>query len=280
MHDSPVVHRRACSAVARVSSFGKGVVPGLEFGLANVEAPLEKQKWPSLQPASRSACQGRKHEPSNNKATMEELPPTLTLWFCVGRGSKGNFADCTGDCSTERIDVVPAETFADLFEAKTVVVEQPAIVAKSLHQFSELVAPGGATEEFWSGTRDKARDVLSALEGTSSRMQSIAFDREQAAEVWRCSTCGSVEATSPGIGVCLRKTVDFVSLETCELQAKDVADLSEAVDAAIMMFRLLRGVAPRDGKWELCAKHFQTAVSDLLMSHRSLKFPNAHSEPA
>ncbi|KUO57920.1 MAG: hypothetical protein APF80_10050 [Alphaproteobacteria bacterium BRH_c36] len=211
---------------------------------------------------------------------MDELPPTLRLWFCIGCGSKGNFADCTGDCSSERIDVVPAETFADLFEAKMVLVEQSAIVAKFLHQLSELVAPGGAAEEVWHGTRDKARDVLSALEGISSRMQPVAFDRDQAAEVWRCSTCGSVEATRPCIGVCLRKTVDFVSLETCELLVKDVADLSEAVDAAITMFRFLRGVAPRDGKWDLCVKHFQTAASDLLISHRSLELPDAYSVPA
>lgn len=201
-----------------------------------------------------------------------QLPDALTMWTCIGCGAKGNFNECTGACAYRKLEVIEAGEYADLLERLDTVLEH----ADSLRRVVELVASFGRdegdAEESYRSYRQQAR---AALRSFQPREHDGAATAEYST-IWRCASCGQIEAPQQCIGVCTRRNGEFVRAEDHEaLRGRLLETISQRRKLAALVQRLA-WVSPRSGQWERTCNAFRNQARELL---ESLSSPSRARNP-
>ena len=167
----------------------------------------------------------------------ETAPETLTLWQCVGCGAMGNAEECVATCDFKRAFVVDAASHADLLEYWLNLSEH----IEALREFArEIVAETETPERFERALTDlrvRGKDLL-ALAPREKTPQAVPPDER--AEIWLCAACGMVEAPRDCLGICVRRTGDFV-------RAEDHDALSARIERARLEARILAALARQIG---------------------------------
>ena len=83
--------------------------------------------------------------------------------------------------------------------------------------------------------------------------------------VWRCASFEQIEAPQPCIGVCTRRTGEYVRAEDYEAlrRLSDTARLNQKLAA---LARQLVRVSPKGGQWERTSQAFRDQAAELLNS--------------
>jgi hypothetical protein len=167
----------------------------------------------------------------------ETAPETLTLWQCVGCGAMGNAKECVAACDFRRYFVVNAASHADLLEYWLSLSEY----IEALRGLArEIVAEAETPERFERALerlRLRARDLLAQA---PPEQAPPAVPPDERAEIWLCAACGVVEAPRDCLGICVRRTGDFVG-------AADHDALSARIEMARLEARSLAALARQTG---------------------------------
>jgi predicted RNA-binding Zn-ribbon protein involved in translation (DUF1610 family) len=183
-----------------------------------------------------------------------DFPECLTLWRCIGCGSMGNTVDCTGTCDFRRDYVVTAEMHADLMEAAMLAEER----AADLRDFAGTVfaAPDGAALE---ALKPRARALVAAAPAIAAPAED-----DGRAEIWRCASCGLVEAQHDCLGICIRRTGEFVSVVDHDRLAARLDALRRDDRALTTLARQIAWAAPKPGQAETMRQALAARAHDLL----------------
>jgi hypothetical protein len=183
-----------------------------------------------------------------------DLPDCLTLWRCIGCGAMGNAAECTGDCDFQRRFVVDAEVHADLLESYLGLSERRAAlgafaedVAAATEPAPDTTAEPGRFQEVLAGLRARAKALLAAAPDGPPAAPAPAEER---AEIWLCGSCGLVEAQRNCLGICIRRTGDFVQTTDHDRLAAEVAALDRQIGALSVLLRQIAWSTPKPGQAE------------------------------
>ena len=185
-------------------------------------------------------------------------PETLALWRCIGCGAMGNAAECAGSCDFKRRFVVGVAPYADLLEhgldldARN---EALRALARDLH------AETGEDEQFaraLASLRQRAKALLAL--GTVAVAPPTAWE-DEADEIWRCATCGQVEAFRDCLGVCIRRAGEFVLSSECEAVAARVARLDAERRELTALARQLAWSSPKPGQTGAARLAFRRQVA-------------------
>ncbi len=170
----------------------------------------------------------------------ETAPETLTLWQCVGCGAMGNAKECVATCDFKRAVVVDAASHADLLEYFLDVSEYN----ERLRELArEIVAQTETPERFERALTDLRPRAKEALAQAPPEEAPLAVPPDERAEIWLCAACGMVEAPRDCLGICVRRTGDFVSaedhdalsarIEKARLEARSLAALARQIGWAV-----------------------------------------------
>lgn len=194
----------------------------------------------------------------------DELPPTLQLWFCIGCGSMGHFAGCDDGCRMEAIEVVSAEAFADLLECRDVFRARRNDLAPVVAMLQAPIRDTNDAERRWHQIRDAASAQLASLKNSGDQVTVSVPELQPFSEVHRCAKCGASESYQPCIGVCVRKTGEFVERHYYEAIAAEVLELGTYAEAATALLRQICRVAARKGQWLANLDHFRMASTRIV----------------
>lgn len=183
----------------------------------------------------------------------------LTLWRCIGCGAMGNTAECTGGCDFHRGFVVDAEVHAELLENVLLLRERTA----ALRQFIGDVIAATEIDPFEPALADLRLRARQLLAETSNAVRPEAAPEDERAEVWLCATCGMAEAQRNCLGICIRRTGDFVLTTQHDQLAADALALDGTVAAMAVMLRQIAWSAPKPGQSETMRAALRTSGRQL-----------------
>ena len=203
----------------------------------------------------------------------EHLPPTLTLWFCIGCNSMGNFAGCPDGCRMQPMEVVPATMFADLLAMKHELHDKAAALEAVLTRVRMPASAGDDPERIWHTLKSEASKALVTLAASPQHPPIQTPEPDAYFEIERCSACGAVEATQPCLGVCIRKVGEFVACEHYEAMVAEVDLFARHCDESMSLLRRLHNVTARQGQWTENLAYFQAVARKLPLAITRLSVP-------
>ncbi|MCW2285140.1 hypothetical protein M2323_002940 [Rhodoblastus acidophilus] len=185
----------------------------------------------------------------------DEYPETLALWRCIGCGAMGNAAECAGSCAFAKSFVVEAARYADLLEhfdalrARVEALRSWALDLCATEGFSAL-----------AGLRSGAKTLLAPVAAPP-----LFAGDEEGAEIWRCATCGQVEAFRDCLGVCIRRSGAFVETSDCALLADEIARLEAERRGLAALARQVAWSSPKPGQGEAMRLAFRREAARLVV---------------
>ena len=187
----------------------------------------------------------------------DALPESLTLWRCIGCGAMGNAKECVGRCDFKRASVVDAASHADLLEYFLNLSE----TNEALREFAREVAVKAATPEGFAraleGLRQRAKDLL-ARAPREQAPQAVPDDER--AEIWLCAVCGMVEAPRDCLGICVRRTGDFVRADDHDSLGARITGARAENRPLAALARQIGWSVPRPGQLERMREAAQSAA--------------------
>ncbi len=182
---------------------------------------------------------------------------TILIWRCIGCGSMGNLAECTGDCALGKLEIVGAMEHAEALFALEDVAEQEGRLVVLLD------AIGRAATEDDPETTYRALQAQARVIAQSAADESgcEAGEKAEPSVVWLCKTCGQIEASVPCIGVCVRRNEEVVRASD---HAAVVTKLAETAARVRLMRRIavsLAHVTPKAGQWRAALDALRNAVA-------------------
>ncbi len=205
------------------------------------------------------------HCESTTKASEEHsLPDCLTLWFCIGCGAMGNAEPCQGACNFRRLEIVSAAEFADGLEQLALVQSEVASWTGVVQLFAILPADGDDWESRYCALQDRANAALKSAKAAVELVPTPAELTDARAEVWRCTTCGQVEAPQECLGICIRRNGDFVRREDHQHVVDQCAAALHEVQHLRALVTQWATVKPRAGQWERSYRALQARATALL----------------
>lgn len=183
----------------------------------------------------------------------------LTLWRCIGCGAMGNSAECTGGCDFRRNFVVDAEAHAELLENVLLLQEH----AAALRQFVGDVIAATEADRFEPALADLRVRARQLLADTTNGVRPEAAPEDERAEIWLCATCGMAEAQRNCLGICIRRTGDFVLTTQHDQLAADALALNATVAAMAVMLRQIAWSTPKPGQSETMRAALRTSGQQL-----------------
>lgn len=169
----------------------------------------------------------------------------LTLWRCIGCGAMGNAEECIGTCDFKRDFVIDAQSHADLLEFHLNLTERN----EALRRFAaELAASTEDLGHFLSASaalRGKARAL--AAEPPQQARPNPAPDDERM-EIWLCRRCGQVEAFRDCLGVCIRRSGDFVQSSEHGKIAREIEVMEAQTRILAALARQFAWTSPKPGQ--------------------------------
>lgn len=133
---------------------------------------------------------------------QQELPECLTLWFCIGCGAMGNTELCLASCDFRKLVIVSAAIYADLLEMTEHLDDEVERLGKLVRQIASLTPDESGWETTYYRLQRRAREALRTCD---AKLMTPLDDSDAAIErmiVWRCATCGQVEAPQECLAVC------------------------------------------------------------------------------
>jgi hypothetical protein len=140
----------------------------------------------------------------------ETSPDALTLWCCVGCGAMGNARDCVAACAFKRAFVVDAASHADLLEYFLNLREYNEALRELARELAMETATPESFERALPDLRLRGKNLLARAPREKAPQ---AVPEDERAEIWLCGACGMVEAPRDCLGICVRRTGDFVRAE-------------------------------------------------------------------
>jgi len=182
---------------------------------------------------------------AENLTVEDSTPETVALWRCIGCGAMGNASECVGSCDFKRLFVIAAARYADLLDYCLNLDERNEalrVLARDLH------AETGEDERFaraLASLRQRAKALLAL--GPVAAPPPAACE-EEADEIWRCARCGQIEAFRDCLGVCIRRTAEFVLSSDYEAVAARVARFYAEQCALTALARQVAWSSPKPGQ--------------------------------
>ncbi len=209
-------------------------------------------------------------EVNEAQSEVPPLPECLTLWFCIGCGAMGNAEPCSGSCNFRKIDIVSAAKYADLLETLEQLGDEVERSRVLVHEVASLTTDPRDWESACKSLGGRARAVLSASHAAAATPPDAADIAAERMTIWRCATCGQVEAPQECLGICIRRNGEFVGAEDHDHIVEKVAVAREKARGLGALLRQLAWVSPRDGQWERTCRAFQTQAAKLIGSISAL----------
>jgi hypothetical protein len=189
----------------------------------------------------------------------ETTPETLTLWRCIGCGAMGNAKDCVAACDFKRAFVVDAASHADLLEYFFNLSEYN----EALRGFAgDLVAETATPEGFERALETLRLRAKSLLAHAPREKAAPAVPDDERAEIWRCSACGMVEALRDCLGICVRRTGDFVRAEDHDALSARIESAQAENRPFAALARQIGWSVPRPGRLERMRQAARRAAMD------------------
>lgn len=177
----------------------------------------------------------------------ETAPETLTLWQCVGCGAMGNAEECVATCDFKRVFVVDAASHADLLEYFLSLSEYN----ERLREFArEIVAETETAERFERALTDLRVRGKALLAQAPREKAPQAVPEDERAEIWLCAACGMVEAPRDCLGICVRRTGDFVRADDHDALSARIEKARLEARSLLTLARQIGWTIPRPGQSE------------------------------
>lgn len=170
---------------------------------------------------------------------------TLSIWRCIGCGSMGNAAECTGDCTFKKLAVVGVMEHADALAALECAVEDELKLSELSAAIARAAGENGDPEKTYRALQHEARTLLRSLVSP----EAAAPPETEAATVWLCGTCGQIEASVPCIGVCVRRSEEVVRAGDHAAVLAELADRTARLGLLRRLAVRLARVTPKAGQW-------------------------------
>ncbi len=187
----------------------------------------------------------------------ETSPESLTLWRCIGCGAMGNARECVGACDFKRAFVVDAVSHADLLEYFLNLNE----FNENLREFAREVAAVTATAESFERALPDLRQRAKKLLARAPREKAPqAVPDDERAEIWLCAVCGMVEAPRDCLGICVRRTGDFVRADDHDSLGARITGARAENRPLAALARQIGWSVPRPGQLERMREAAQSAA--------------------
>lgn len=171
-------------------------------------------------------------------------PDRLTIPTCIGCGAMSLPARCEGGCGPERkLELVAASELDALIDLEQASRARAQALRSVLSRF--LAAPDGPPPD---GSPALARAAL-RRHGREWAAASRALEAEvEPVVAWWCERCGGLDAPAPCLGVCLRRSAQWASLDALRRRREVAARRLEDEQRLAGAVRALALTHPRPGR--------------------------------
>lgn len=171
----------------------------------------------------------------------------------------GNAKDCIAACDFKRAFVVDAASHADLLDYFFNLRDYN----QALRLFAgKIVAETATSERFERALTDLRLRAKSLLAQAPRGEAPQAVPQDERAEIWRCSACGVVEALRDCLGICVRRTGDFVRTEDHDALSARIESAQAENRPLAALARQIGWSVPRPGQLERMREAARRAAMD------------------
>jgi len=203
---------------------------------------------------------------SERQLETGDLPECLVLWRCIGCGAMGNSAFCTGSCAYRKVEIISADEYAQLFGIFETAREQAERLNALVREIGALDEMQSDFESAYRSLQAQARKIFHSADNNEETPPNALNTEVEPAIVWQCLTCGLVEAPQPCLGVCIRRSGEFLNADRhVELEARLVAVQCQTSKLRVLI-RQFASVTPHVGQWQKASRFFEERAIKLLHS--------------
>jgi hypothetical protein len=187
-------------------------------------------------------------------------PDRMTVPTCIGCGAMGRWGTCETGCSESRLDLVRADAYEQLVAKEPQARANADALRRVVERFAGERPPAGdehAVEAAYRAVQLAARDVLRSTAAGGNDLPAPA----DPATVWWCERCGGVDAPQPCLGICVWRSVDWVSRSLYERERARALEAHEAEQRLRALLRRVAFVTPNPGQWERSWRALQAAAA-------------------